>query len=213
MESELTVHGYELGAREGAYAPVRIVTDRSRVLGRLYQAPSAARGAIWVGGVGGGWDSPALDLYPRLSAALVEEAVTSLRIQFREPGDLAESVLDVLAGLHVLETQGIREVALIGHSFGGAVVIQAAAAAPEVYAVVGIASQAYGADPAAELGPRCSLLLLHGTGDPVLPPVCSQEIHRIAREPKRLVLYPGAGHCLDEVADQVEAEVRAWLMK
>jgi alpha-beta hydrolase superfamily lysophospholipase len=78
--------------------------------------------------------------------------------------------------------------------------------------VVTLAAQSYGVGPVTHLGPRCSILLLHGTADAVIPAVSSQYTYRIAQEPKRLILYPDAGHSLDEVADDVYHTVRDWLL-
>lgn len=88
-----------------------------------------------------------------------------------------------------------------------------AAQSADVRTVVTIATQAYGAEPASELATRCSLLLLHGTSDPVLPASCSQYVYQIAREPKRVILYPNGGHGLDEVADEVYLVVRDWIVQ
>src|SRR4051794_15003136 len=104
---------------------------------------AAARGGGWAAppgactpggardcGAGGGWDSPARGLSPRLCEELRAEGIASLRVCFRNPADLAGCVLDVRAGLAYLEHGGAEKVALAGHSLGGAVVIQAAAVSP-----------------------------------------------------------------------------------
>ena len=57
----------------------------------------------------------------------------------------------------------------------------------------------------------CAVLLLHGKADAVLPPQSSEFVFQMAHEPRRLVLYDGAGHGLDEAAGEVEAVLRAWL--
>ncbi|MBX6342584.1 MAG: alpha/beta hydrolase, partial [Thermomicrobiaceae bacterium] len=57
-----------------------------------------------------------------------------------------------------------------------------------------------------------SILLIHGADDHVLPPSCSTYVHRLAREPKRLIVYDGADHGLDQVADELRRVVRAWLL-
>lgn len=207
----MQIQAVEVGEAENGYQPAHLRTDRGTVALRHYPVPGTRQAAVWVGGVGGDWDSPARGLYPRLCEALTQERIASLRVRFRRPGNLTESVLDVLAGPHYLEQAGVTAVALTGHSFGGAVVIQAAAAAPRVRTVVALATQSYGAAPAATLAPRCSLLLIHGTADEVLPPCCAQSVYALAGEPKRLVLYEGAGHVLDEVAAQVEQVVHAWI--
>jgi pimeloyl-ACP methyl ester carboxylesterase len=132
-------------------------------------------------------------------------------VRFRHPGELEESVLDVLAGLAFLEGEGVEEAVLTGHSFGGAVVLQAAAASPAARGVVTLATQTYGAGAVAELGRRCPVLLVHGEADRVLPAACSKALFRRAGGPARLVLYPGAGHGLDEFADQVHELLAGWV--
>jgi alpha-beta hydrolase superfamily lysophospholipase len=62
------------------------------------------------------------------------------------------------------------------------------------------------------LGPDCSLLLVHGGADAVLPVQCSERIYRWAHEPKRKVILEGAGHGLDEAAEVVYETVRDWLL-
>lgn len=195
------------------YRPVTLETDRGEVECRYYDAPGARSAAVWVGGAGGGWDTPAGDLYPRLSEELADEAIASLRVRFRNPTLLDEAAFDVLAGIAHLERTGIGAFAVIGHSFGGAVVIRAAAVSGAVRTVVALATQSYGADPVRQLSPRCSILLVHGTADRVLPASTSQYVHRLAREPKRLVVYDGAEHGLDEVAENVRALVRSWIVQ
>ena len=49
-------------------------------------------------------------------------------------------------------------------------------------------------DAAAQLGPRTALLLLHARGDEQIPYTVSEELHARAREPKRLLLFPGGHH-------------------
>jgi hypothetical protein len=211
---EMIVQDVEVGGRhQEGYHPVKLTTSREDIYCRYYRVEGAKQAAIWVGGVGGDWDTPAQGLYPKLCQELHSEAIASLRVRYRYPTDLVEAVLDVLAGLTFLHDEGIESFALIGHSFGGAVVIQAAAQAEDVRTVVTLATQSYGANPVTELATRCSILLLHGTADPVLPPHCSQHIYDLALEPKHIILYPDAGHGLDEVADEVHSCVRDWVIK
>ena len=206
----------ETDAREASatdvYAPVRLQTDRGRVDCRYYAVERAAAAVILVGGVGGGWDSPARGLYPRLAETFAASGVAALRVRYRYPTVLDEAVYDVLAGARYLQDLGIQALGLVGHSFGGAVVIRAAARAKAVRTVVALATQAFGAEPAAALAPRCSLLLVHGTDDRVLRPVNAELVHELAGEPKRLPVLPSPGHRLDESADEVFAVVREWLV-
>jgi fermentation-respiration switch protein FrsA (DUF1100 family) len=216
---ELGIEGHDAGdvTPEG-YRPVTLHTSRGDVEMRHYPPAAAVEStsaAIFVGGAGGGWDTPVRGfLYPRLSEELSRsDGMHALRVRYRHPCDLLESVCDVLAGLHFLSHElGVRRVGLVGHSFGGAVVIQAAALAADVVRTcVPLSTQSYGADPAAALGPGCSLLLAHGTADEILPHRCSEHVFAIAKEPKKLLLKDGARHGLDEWADELPSIVREWL--
>ena len=209
----MRLRGVDPAAPEEEYVPVTLNTSRGPVASRYYAAAGSRCGVVWVGGIGGGWDTPAAGLYPRLARELASAGVPSVRVRFHDPSALDEAVLDVLAGLEYLQTQGIADAGLVGHSFGGAVVIQAAAASPVAGTVVALATQSYGTDPVRSLGPRCSLLLMHGTDDAVLAPSNSERVYRLAREPKKLVLLQGAGHVLDEAADEVHRGVREWLLQ
>lgn len=180
---------------------------------RLYGGAGSKAGAIFVGGVGGGWDSPARGLYPALCAELEAAAMAALRIRFRNPTHLQMAAEDVLAGVRFLQQRGVERVGLVGHSFGGAVAIRAAAPSPAVSAVATLATQTHGAAQADRLGPRCALLLVHGRDDDVLPAAGSEALFQAALEPKRLVLLDRGGHLLDEAADEVRPLVRDWLVE
>jgi pimeloyl-ACP methyl ester carboxylesterase len=210
---EMMVQDVKVSPQQEEYHPVKIITSRGSIHCRYYPVENAEKAVIWVGGVGGDWDTPARGLYPQLCQELRSQHIASLRVRYRYSTQLEESILDVLAGITYLQDEGIESLALVGHSFGGAVVIQAAAQCPDVCTVVTLATQAYGADAAAELATRCSILLLHGMADEVLPPDCSQRVYQLALEPKQIVLYPNANHGLDPVADEVYPLVRDWIIQ
>jgi pimeloyl-ACP methyl ester carboxylesterase len=181
---------------------VVLATNRGDITGILH--PALADGTpgpaavVWVGGAGGGLYGPAGGLYPDMADVLRRYGISSLRLHYRQPNDLEACVIDVLVGLAWLADEGVQRAALVGHSFGGAVVISAGALSPLVTGVVALSSQTYGTELVTELGPRY-LLLAHGTADTVLPDRCSRQLYALAGEPKELVLYDGAGHGLDEV--------------
>jgi cephalosporin-C deacetylase-like acetyl esterase len=200
------------------YTPIRLVTSRGGggVDCRYYYTAGASNAVIWVGGVGGGWDTPARGLYSHLCQKFIIKDINSLRVCFRYPTDLYESVLDVIEGIHFLEQQGIESIGLVGHSFGGAVVIQAAAAdasSDTVRTVVTLSTQSYGAEGVSRLKQCRSILLIHGTDDKVLPPYCSSYVYNLANDPKEIIFYKGATHGLDEAAEQVHQMVDDWLVK
>ena len=189
---------------------VLLTTDRGRVTCRLHAADHGDAAVVWVFGSGGGLGGPAGGVYARLGRQLATEGLTSLEVAYRRPGELAECVLDTQLGVAWLGTLGRSRVVLVGHSFGGAVVIAAGAASGAVIAVAALSSQSAGTGAVAAVAPR-PLLLAHGTADEILPDRCSRDIHARAGEPKRLILYPGCRHGLDECRDTLDADLTAWL--
>lgn len=188
-------------------------TNRGDITARLHPAEAGAPAVVWVGGSGGGLDGPARGMSPRLAGQLAAHGIASLRLHYRRPNELEDCVMDTLLGAeHLAQQCGYRNIALEGHSFGGAVVIAAGALSPAVTAVVAMSSQTYGTDLAPRVSPR-PLLLVHGTEDEILPDACSRNIFGRAREPKELRLYPGCRHGLDECRDQVDEDVVSWLVR
>jgi esterase/lipase len=177
---------------------------------RMHTAQGAETGIVWVFGSAGGLDGPAGGLFVRLARILQPQGWTSLRLDYRAPGHLMSCVLDALAGMHVLEQMGIQRIVLVGHSFGGAVMISAGAASAATSGVVAMSSQNAGTGAVDKLSPK-PLLLMHGTEDEVVPPSSSQEIYKKAVEPKKLLLYPGCKHGLDECREQVDADLLDWI--
>jgi fermentation-respiration switch protein FrsA (DUF1100 family) len=193
-----------------------VYTGDARIEARYHPALEAPvdvhAGAIWVGGAGGGLDGPAGGLYPAACRRLQQVGVAGLRIHYRYPNELMECVLDTLLGVEFLAAEGIRSVALVGHSFGGAVVITAGAIDERVEAVVAMSTQTHDTDLARHLSPR-PLLLVHGTNDQILPDACSRQVYSRASEPKQLQLYEGAGHGLDEVRVELLDLLEGWIVE
>ncbi len=112
-----------------------------------------------------------------------------------------------------MESEGAKALGLIGHSFGGAVVIQAASKADTVKTVVTLATQSFGAEVVAKLVEGTSILLMHGADDETLSPRNSRIVYDLAREPKELMILPGNGHGLVESASEVYMQVYKWLIE
>ncbi len=213
---ELTIQA--VAAREGRDGTVEVVINSSRgeIPGVLHPREGEPGAAVFVGGALGGLDGPAGGLYPRLAQALAapEEAsgLTSLRLNYRQPGEFQECVLDVLGGLSFLKGIGSRRVALVGHSFGAAVAIKAGELSEQVVGVAALSAQLHGTRSVERLAPK-SVLLVHGSADSILDCAASRDIYDRALEPKRLVLYEGAGHSLAQCADQLFELLRGWLVE
>ena len=173
-------------------------------------SPGTPGGVVWVCGARGGFGGPGPGSYERLAEEFRGSGITSLRLDYRLPNLLDECVLDLLVGVAGLHGLGCGPVIVVGHSFGGAVVIAAAADSPTISGVVSLSPQTYGADGAGRISPR-PILLAHGTADTRLPFSCAVRIHDMAQEPKKLVLLEGAEHRLEERRDELEALLRDWI--
>jgi alpha/beta superfamily hydrolase len=171
------LHDGALGER------VLLRTDRGDIQAILHQSPEAQHGVIWVCGARGGFGGPGRGVYTRLAEGLRRDRISSLRLCYRHPNVLPECALDVLAGVAYLTQGGAQPVVLVGHSFGGAVVITAGAWHAHVAGVVALAPQTYGARLAGQLTPR-PLLVVHRTADTRLPYTCGVQIYAWAQEPK-----------------------------
>ncbi|AFZ66781.1 alpha/beta hydrolase [Deinococcus peraridilitoris] len=203
----------ELGSFEGPSQTVLLRTNQGEIHARLHRPENAGdAGIVWVGGAGGGLSGPARGLYPRLAQQLTSAGLTSLRVDYRRPNDLLHCTLDTLLGAAYLEGLGCSRLVLVGHSFGGAVVITAGANSEAVVGVAALSSQTYGTDAVGDLSPR-ALLLLHGSADEILPDRCSRLLFKHARDPKEVHLYPGCGHGLDECRAEVDRDLLNWLSR
>jgi alpha-beta hydrolase superfamily lysophospholipase len=140
---------------------LRLMTDSGGIICCLHPGTEGDAAVLWVFGAGGGRGGPAGGLYPRLAQRLRSRGVLSLELAWRQPARLTPCVADLLAGVDWLMGQGRLRVALVGHSFGGAVVITAGAAREEVVAVAALSSQTEGTELAVALAAR-PLLLMHG---------------------------------------------------
>jgi pimeloyl-ACP methyl ester carboxylesterase len=212
----LTVTHIDRGTIENGVEPVTLHTDLGDIVGRYHPAnrPTGKplRAVVWVGGAGGGLDGPAGGLYPAACQQLQSKSIAGLRIHYRRPNALPDCILDTLIAVAFLHAEGAGRIALVGHSFGGAVVISAGALSGEVTAVVPISTQTYGAELASRVSPR-PMLIIHGTADELLSPVCSELVFAAARDPKEIKLFAGARHGLDSVRDDLLKLLVTWLDK
>ncbi len=201
-----------------AAEPVRVDLSSARgPIPCLYQPGSpGAGGVLWMGGTDGGFLGPADGIYETMSEDLSTRGVASLRLSFRiltAPGILEEAVFDALEGIRHLRQEGAGPVALVGHSFGGAVAITAAVLSNGgIAGVATLATQSAGTQLAGRLAPT-PLLLVHGSQDRRLPPECSRYVYRLAHEPKELVILEGARHSLRQRREELRHLLETWLLQ
>lgn len=210
---ELSILGVAGKERPDGAVDISINSTRGEINGILHTCEGEPGAVIYVGGALGGLDGPADGLYPKLAHELsAPGGMTGLRLHYRQPGEFQECVLDVLGGVSFLRGVGAQRIALVGHSFGAAVVIKAGELSDAVVGVAALSPQLYGTRTVERLAPR-RLLLVHGTADRVLDAEASRDIHARAGEPKRLELYDGAGHSLRSCAEELFELTKGWLLE
>lgn len=195
-----------------AVQELELPSSRGPVLCAYHPLPGADAAVAMVGGADGGLVGPAEALYPDLAEDLRAWGIAALRLDFRIhrfPGPVDEGVHDLRAGLGFLAAEGVGRIGLLGHSFGGAVVIEVGIDAHEVVSVATLATQTAGALRVRELAPR-PLLLVHGLDDIRLSPDCSRMLFELAGEPKRLELLEGATHSLRQRREDVRRMLVEW---
>jgi uncharacterized protein len=171
--------------------------------------PATENVVLMCGGGMGGLLGPADGVYHALGEAFVEQEIATIRVGYRKPNHLPKCVHDLAAAADLANRFGARRFVTVGHSFGGAVALQAGVIlGPHCRGVVTLSTQSAGCEEAAALG--APLLLLHGTADEILPPETSEVVHMLAGQGE-VELLPGAGHLLTEAADAVRARLAAWI--
>ena len=207
----LRITGVEPGDEIAGARKVTINTTRGAIPLVLHSAAEKGRAVLCVSGAIGGFDGPSM-LYPRLGLEMPQRGLTIARLDYRAPNEFGECLVDAMAALTFLGRIGNQRVALIGHSFGGAVAINAGTMSQVVTTVIALSSQLAGAHVAGDLAPK-PLLLIHGGADTILSHESSQALYDRSGEPKTLKILPGVGHRLSEAADQVFDLVRDWLLQ
>ncbi len=182
----------------------------------MYHPPEPGLPAVaMVGGFDGGFDGPADGIFAVLATDLSEHGIGALRVDFRDrysPGIVENGAMDVEAALDEARRRGVERFALLGHSFGAAVMITVAAHRDDVVAVVTLSTQTAGVADTPRIAPR-PMLIVHGLEDIRLPPDCSRYVYGLAGEPKQLVMLEGARHSLRQRKDDLRQLVRDWLVE
>jgi hypothetical protein len=206
---EMRILGVEPGDEIAGARTVHLRTTRGAIPIIMHAAEGASRVVLCVSGAIGGFDGPAM-LYARLGLVMPRKGLAVARMNYREPNDFDECLLDTLATLNFLKGMKHERAVLLGHSFGGAVAINAGTLNPMVATVIAVSSQLAGAHVVGELAPK-PLMLIHGTADTILPEQCSRMLYERAAEPKVLKLFEGADHRFTGRGDELLAIVQGWL--
>ncbi len=203
-----------LAVQEVAIAPdlhhVEVYTLQG-LLTLLWHGPRDPAQVIVTGGGGmGSLLGPAGALYHALGEHFAADGVATIRVGYRRPNHLSDCVLDFAAAADLALDRGSGAIVTVGHSFGGAVAIQAGIAFGSLTrGVVTLATQSAGCEDAELLGDT-PLLLCHGDADELLPAQTSEVVRMLAGHGE-LAIFPGAGHLLEEARDELQELLFRWI--
>jgi alpha-beta hydrolase superfamily lysophospholipase len=164
---------------------------------------------IACGGAMGGLLGPAEALYHDLGVRFADAGIGLVRVGYRKPNDLGACTHDLVAVAELGARRGAKRFVTLGHSFGGAVAIRAAIVlGDDAVGVVTLATQSAGCEEAEKLG-ATPVILFHGERDELLPPQASELVQMLTGG--ELVVFPGTGHLLTEVADDLRERLAHWI--
>jgi carboxymethylenebutenolidase len=161
----------------------------------------------------------AVDLMNSESAAHGQEARNALQLQLLDNREM-DDALSGLKFLRALPYVDARNVAVIGHSFGGSLTVLLAEREPNLRAVVVFSGAGYSFDRSPELRARLlaaidhiaePVFFIHAENDYSLS---SGRVLDARREhigkPHRLKIYPAIGHTVDDGHDFLHLGVNLW---
>ncbi len=191
------------------------VNDKNTPTAAKPEAENTQSYVMAMGGANGGLLGPSGGLYHELAVSLAQAGAAFVRVHYRKPGRLEDCLLDVASVVDLAARSGGQKFVFIGHSFGGAVAIQAGVTlANFTSGVVTLATQSAGCEAAGRLG-ETPLLLVHGGKDEILDPQNSQLVASMATENAEVVIYPQAKHglveCREELKALLEFKILGWL--
>jgi carboxymethylenebutenolidase len=161
----------------------------------------------------------AIDLMNRELAAHGQEARNTLQLRLLENSEMTD-VLSGLAFVRELSEVDARNVAVIGHSFGGSLTLLLAEREPDLRAVVIFSGAGYSWDRSPELRARlltavahigALVFFIHAANDYSLAPGKTLDARRQELgKPHRLRIYPPIGHTADEGHSFLYLGVSSW---
>jgi carboxymethylenebutenolidase len=161
----------------------------------------------------------AFDLMNQESAEHGQEASNTLQLRLLENRDM-DDALSGLKFLRALPYVDVRNIALVGHSFGGSLTVLLAEREPNLRAVVVFSGAGYSFDRSPALRARlltaidrieAPVFFIHAENDyslssgKVLDARCKQ-----IGKPHRLKIYPAIGHTVDDGHDFLHLGVKIW---
>ncbi|HUP56669.1 MAG TPA: dienelactone hydrolase family protein [Bdellovibrionota bacterium] len=175
---------------------------------------AAQLGIVFVSGVNGGYEQPADMLYERFAAEYGAAGVPSIHVRYRYPGYLEQSVQDGEAAANYLRQRGVRRMAVVGWSFGGAVAVHLGVRVPEVATVVTLSAQSRDTEVLHWFHGK-SILVVHSRADENVPFYAAEQILEQVPSSSAREWYwlDDHDHLLDGASDLIDPVFRNWIRR
>jgi predicted esterase len=168
-----------------------------------------------VTGIDGGFLEPGDDLYEALGQWFADHGTGAIFVEYRRPGELRASTCDALAGAQFLRERGASRFALVGWSFGGAVISHTAAElGPAAQTLVGLAAQSRDTEVLERFAGR-SVYLVHDPADENVPFTAMEQIAAEVPPGVQVVArrVEGSNHALDGLGGLLRSEIPRWVLE
>lgn len=189
---------------------LRFHTTRGDFEALLHTHSGSHKGVVMLGGYSGGFDGPG-SIFSDLSQKLLDSGITSMRLNFRHPGDCVQCGIDTLLALQYLDDDAVHDVILLGWSFGGAVAITTGSLGKGIRGVAAISTIEV-ADCCAKRLRSKPLLLIHGESDLTSPIAWPKRVYSLAEGPRDLIVYSGIGHDMQSVGSRLVKDLSNWIL-
>ncbi|MCJ1254951.1 hypothetical protein MMC24_002767 [Lignoscripta atroalba] len=172
--------------------------------------------AVLLSGAGGGVVGPS-SIYLSMAEKLasLQDGIPVMRLDYRFPARNKYCVADVHSAMKYLEDRyAVARFVLVGWSFGGAPVFTVGGSDKRVVGCATVASQTADTDGIRSLSPT-PVLLLHGTGDRTLDPICSRRLYQAygSMGHRDLQLFDRDDHALTRNAEKAEEMLSRFILK
>lgn len=145
-----------------------------------------------------------------LSDELARLGISSVRLDYRFPGDCAQCAIDALLACQYLDDEGIADVVLAGYSFGAGVAFAAGSVCRTVRGVAAVSPLDISGCCIRRMA-RKPFLLMRGEDDEVYPIENAGRIFPRVGGYARTIAYPGAGHDLLSIVRKAREDLVDWI--
>lgn len=206
----ITIRDITIREEDELYVPFLFNTDRGTIETRYYPSHKKHTGIVFLGGEKS-WDSPAKGLYGLLAEELQYQRIPSIRVNYRNPQEVTECVIDGVVAATFLLENGCKDVIIIGHDLGALVATHIATLIPDVKMIAALCPPPEFTSVLSDVPFHTSMRFVFGKND-LTPQADVRSFVHTNNVPSKIVrVYEKANHNLDEVAFDLFDTLKHWI--